>query len=252
MTKIIKIIYLIIFGRKSRIMKMRRGLFKDILLHIDPMLQLFLVFRNIEPNLQNIMKNYIKLNDIVFDIGANIGYTSIAMSKIVGSQGKVYAFEPIPQTIDQCYLNIKLNKCSNITLITKALSDVEGLVDFRIPNLGDNLSMASMSWHKKKKNTLLLSLETIVLDNDKELSKLLPSFIKIDVEGAEGKVVLGIQNLIKKSQPVIFIECSKNGRKDVWNVLKGLNYHCFNSKNCYEEIIDFNCYRHDDFLWLPD
>ena len=72
---------------------------------------------------------------------------------------------------------------------------------------------------------------------------------KIDVEGAEGKVILGIQKLIKRSRPVIFIECSKHGREHVWKVLKDLNYHCFNSKDI--EILDINDYRSNDFLWIP-
>ena len=198
------------------------------------------------------MKRYIKPNDIVFDIGANIGYTTIAMSKIIGDHGKVFAFEPVPSTISNFEMNIKLNKCNNIKLIPKALSDVEEVVDFRISDMGTNLSMASMVWHKKDNNVVTLSIETMVLDNNPILSKLLPSFIKIDVEGAEGKVVLGMFNLIKKIRPVIFIECSNIGRKDVWEVLKRLDYHCFNSKNYNEEILDFSYYRSNDFLWLPD
>ena len=73
--------------------------------------------------------------------------------------------------------------------------------------------------------------------------------ILLKIDPAEGNVILGIQNLIKRSRPVIFIECSKNGRENVWKVLKDLNYHCFNSKDI--EILDINDYRSDDFLWIP-
>ena len=89
-------ILLLLFGRNLRIMKMRRGLFRGILLKIDPARQLFLIVRDIEPYLQKVIKEHIKHNDIVLDIGSNIGYTSIAMSKIVGYSGLVYAFEPVP------------------------------------------------------------------------------------------------------------------------------------------------------------
>lgn len=42
----------------------------------------------------NIMKNYIKEGDIVIDVGANIGYFTLLFSKLVGENGKVFAFEP--------------------------------------------------------------------------------------------------------------------------------------------------------------
>ena len=74
----------------------------------------------------------------------------------------------------------------------------------------------------------------------------------IDVEGSEGRVILGMKNLIKRSRPVIFIECSKNGRENVWKVLKDLNYHCFNSKDVFREILDIDDYRSDDFLWITE
>ena len=249
MRGLLRTILLLVLGKSLRIIKMRRGLFRGIRLKIDPARQLFLMVRDIEPYLQKIMKKHIKHNDIVFDIGSNIGYTSIAMSKIVGDSGLVYAFEPVPTNIDDFKTNIALNKCNNITLISKALSNVNEITNFRIPEMGKNLSMASMIWHKKDDSVLTLQLETIILDEDQHLKDLTPSFIKIDVEGSEGKVILGIQNLIKRSRPVIFIECSKNGRENVWKVLKDLNYHCFNSKDI--EILDINDYRSNDFLWIP-
>ena len=252
MKKFLRKILLLMLGDRLRIMKMRRGLFRGIRLKIDPSSQLFLIFRDIEPDLQKIMRSYIKCNDIVFDIGANIGYTSIAMSKIVGDSGLVYAFEPVPKNITDFNDNISLNKCNNILLTSKALSNINENIDFRIPEMGKNLSMASMIWHKKDNSVLTLQLETIILDENSTFRDVNPSFVKIDVEGAEGRVILGMYNLIKRARPVIFIECSKNGRKNVWQVLKDLNYCCFNSKNLLREILDFQEYRSDDFLWIPN
>ncbi len=250
MRGLFKKILLLVLGKGLRVMKMRRGLFRGILLKIDPVRQLFLIVRDIEPHFQKVVQEHIKQNDIVFDIGSNIGYTSIAMSKIVGDSGLVYAFEPVPTNLDDFKNNIELNKCNNIILISKALSNVNKITDFRIPNMGQNLSTASMIWHKNDESVLTLQLETIILDEYQHLKDLSPSFIKIDVEGAEGNVILGIQNLIKRSRPVIFIECSKNGRENVWKVLKDLDYHCFNREDI--EILDVNDFRVGNFLWMPD
>ncbi|MGY8951422.1 MAG: FkbM family methyltransferase, partial [Flavobacteriales bacterium] len=75
------------------------------------------------------------------------------------------------------------------------------------------------------------------------------SFIKIDVEGSEGLVVSGMKELISREKPIIYIECSDRGRETVWNILKELNYTCYFTSKQEEEVVDFNQYRHNDFLW---
>jgi len=230
---------------------MRQGLYKGILLNISPQSHLHLIYRNIEPHFQQILSKYINKGDTVFDIGANIGYVSTAMSKLVGQDGKVFAFEAVPMTAKAFTENIKLNNCTNIQLIQKALSDKVGKATFRIPNGGENHSMASMMWHKSDDDTINVAVDTIVIDQDEKLKQITPSFIKIDVEGAEGLVVKGMQELITKSSPVIFIECSKAGRNVVWEIMKKLNYSCFLAHDLSNEITDFDKYIHNDFMWLP-
>ena len=230
---------------------MRQGLYKGILLNIFPQSHLHLIYRNIEPHFQQILSKYINKGDTVFDIGANIGYVSTAMSKLVGQDGKVFAFEAVPMTAKAFTENIKLNNCTNIQLIQKALSDKVGKATFRIPNGGENHSMASMMWHKSDDDTINVAVDTIVIDQDEKLKQITPSFIKIDVEGAEGLVVKGMQELITKSSPVIFIECSKAGRNVVWEIMKKLNYSCFLSHDLSNEITNFDKYIHNDFMWLP-
>ena len=230
---------------------MRQGLYKGILLNISPQSHLHLIYRNIEPHFQQILSKYINKGDTVFDIGANIGYVSTAMSKLVGQDGKVFAFEAVPMIAKAFTENIKLNNCTNIQLIQKALSNKVGKATFRIPNGGENHSMASMMWHKSDNDTINVAVDTIVIDQDEKLKQITPSFIKIDVEGAEGLVVKGMQELITKSSPVIFIECSKAGRNVVWEIMKKLNYSCFLSHDLSNEITNFDKYIHNDFMWLP-
>jgi FkbM family methyltransferase len=249
--KIVKLIVVFIFGNKNRLMTMRKGLFKGIKLEINLANQLSLIFGTPEIHLQEILKKYITKNAIVFDIGANIGYVSIAMSRIVGDGGKVFAFEAIPSTAERCRKNLELNTCNNVQLVNKALSDECGKVEFRIPEGGNIHSMASMVWHKNQSDVLSVEVDAITIDLDQQFKDLMPSFLKIDVEGAEGKVILGMQHMISRCYPVIFIECSKAGRQIVWDLLKLLNYKCFHALDLEVEIKDFEMYFSDDFLWIP-
>lgn len=252
MKKLVKFLLVFLFGHKLRVLKMRKGLFKGILLEINLRNQLSLIFEAPELHLQEIVKKYIKPGDIVFDIGANIGYVSIAMSRIVGEHGKVYSFEAIPSTGERCKKNLELNNCNNVTFINKALSDKCIKTEFRIPDSGDTHSMASMVWHKNASDVIIIEVDTIAIDLDKQFKDLAPSFLKIDVEGAEGKVILGMQKLIAKNNPIIFIECSEAGREIVWDILKNKNrYDCFNARN-NKEVIDIEDYRSNDFIWIPN
>ena len=228
---------------------MRRGIFKGIQLSVFPEFHLHLIYRNIEPDFQKILKKNISEGDTVLDVGANIGYVSVALSKLVGDKGKVFSFEAIPHTSSEFIENISLNNCSNITLIQKALSNENKKVTFRIPDKGINHFMASMVWHKKEDNTINVEVDSIILDEDKDLKNLSPSFVKIDVEGSEGMVISGMKELISREKPIIYIECSDKGRETVWNTLKDLNYSCYFTSNNEEEVLEYERYRHNDFLW---
>ena len=252
MRKIVKSLLVLFFGNKLRILKMRKGLFKGILLEIDFKNQLSLIFGSPEVHLQEIVRKYINPGDIVFDIGANIGYVSIAMSKVVGENGKVYSFEAIPSTAARCKRNLALNNCNNVQLTNKALSDECMTTEFRIPDGGDTHSMASMVWHKNTSDVIIVEVDTIAIDLDEQFKSLTPSFLKIDVEGAEGKVILGMQKLIAKNSPTNFIECSQAGREIVWDILKNQNkYNCFNAIT-NKEVIGIQDYRSNDFIWIPN
>ena len=252
MRRLVKFLLVFLFGHKLRVLKMRKGLFKGILLEIDLRNQLSLIFEAPESHLQEIVKKYINPGDIVFDIGANIGYVSIAISRIVGEYGQVYSFEAIPSTAERCQKNLSLNNCNNVTLINKALSDQCMTAEFRIPDSGDTHAMASMVWHKNASDVIIVEVDAIAIDLDKRFKDLTPSFLKIDVEGAEGKVILGMQKLIAKNNPIIFIECSEAGREIVWDILKNKNrYDCFNARN-NKEVIDIEDYRSNDFMWIPN
>lgn len=66
-----------------------------------------------------------KPGDIVFDVGASIGDTALWFSKLVGSEGRVYAFEPEPTNFTKLTGNLQSNKLKNVIPLQLALSDQE-------------------------------------------------------------------------------------------------------------------------------
>lgn len=251
MKKVLKQLLSLLFRNKRITLRMIHGLYKGIKLNVCIKNQLGIIFYPNEIHLQNFLKTNLSYGDIALDIGSNIGYTSILTSQIVGNTGHVYSFEPIKETYLILKKNIVLNHCKNITTANHALSDKNGEVEFNIPNNGENSSMSSMVWSMESQNNKKQLIKTVKIDDDPNFKNLSPKTIKIDVEGAEGLVLNGMKQLISRCKPYLYIECTNVGRETTWSILKSLNYSCFKSENIKKEIIDFNLYRHSDFIWIP-
>lgn len=135
------------------------------------------------------------INQCAIDIGANIGYHSIYMSK---KFKQVYSFEPQKEIFNILNLNIKKNNITNIITYNNAVGN---------ENKEIKLSCSNNSIHnsiKKIDEDGCESVNMVRLDNIQELNNI--SYIKIDVEGYEYNVLLGAINLIKKYRPIIIFE----------------------------------------------
>jgi len=73
-----------------------------------------------------VIKKFVKKGDAVFDLGANIGFHTLTLAKNVGKLGKVFSFEPCPETFSLLQKNVKANGYDNIVLIPKAVSEKSG------------------------------------------------------------------------------------------------------------------------------
>lgn len=149
-----------------------------------------------------VMIQLIRSGDIAMDVGANIGYFSLLLSKKAGPEGHVYAFEPIPSVRAELDQNINLNKLSNITVIQAAVTDQDGeLIIYEGPS--DHRGISSLRPIHNASQTL--HIRGTRLDNH---FLNLPSLrlIKIDVEGAEQLALLGMVEIIMRHHPYIILE----------------------------------------------
>ncbi|MGC4022145.1 MAG: FkbM family methyltransferase [Cyclobacteriaceae bacterium] len=153
----------------------------------------------------------------VLDIGANIGYTSLVMSTLVGN-GAVVGFEPDPFSYQQLLQNYKKNpeikvKCLNVGLGEKSSSAFleERLVTCRGANriaVGDTKGI----------EIKLETLDTIFTElNFKTLE-----LIKIDVEGYELKILKGGKSILSQFKPTLFIEVDESNLRDQGDSAYGL------------------------------
>lgn len=127
-------------------------------------------------------------DDIFFDIGANIGFFTCFATNYL-SDGLVVAFEPHPPNIEQLQKNLSYNHNENADVREVALSDSKGEVQFaNTEGLSQTAALSS--------NGDTTSVEQIKGDDLADQNLPIPSVVKIDVEGAEPRVINGLEETL--------------------------------------------------------
>lgn len=156
------------------------------------------------------LQSLLKAGDTAIDVGANIGHYSKRLSEVVGITGRVYAFEPMPQTFELLASNVMMFKNKNVTLINAAVHCKSGIVSFSLPDDG-NPYQASIS--DCGTTVACFTLDMFNIDR--------VNLIKIDVEGNEWNSILGMARTIEKHRPYLIVE---GDCKKVEAYLTGLGY----------------------------
>jgi FkbM family methyltransferase len=141
---------------------------------------------------------------VFVDVGANIGQHALFAAAQLKGAGKVYAFEPLPRLYQQFARSIELNGFQNIEAFNFACgaADAEKILYSNRDNAGQSSLVNEASAEAATKVTIKK------LDDVLKLPRL--DCIKIDVEGFEYEVLLGSQELIRRTKPVIILEFSPN------------------------------------------
>lgn len=158
----------------------------------------YFLYKNIyEPNL-NHLKAMIAPDSTIIDVGANIGFLSAKFSKWLSKKGLVIAIEPEPLNVQILKQTLGEKKISNVEVINGAAAEKEGTLFLKLNPLNP-------ADHRLSDQGIPIKAFTI--DNLLDGKGYLPvSLIKIDVQGAEPRVLQGAKNTISQYKPIIFIE----------------------------------------------
>jgi FkbM family methyltransferase len=149
-----------------------------------------------EPQETNLLKKIIKPTDICIDIGANIGYYTILLSKL----GKwVHAFEPEPSNYKILEKNVALNNITNVTLDNRAVTNSE--IPTKLYLCHDSHGMHRI-FSSRLCSTQFINVPSTAIDYVLPIA----DFVKIDTEGSEFGVLKGMVNLIQRCSPTLLLE----------------------------------------------
>ena len=142
-----------------------------------------------------LLVRHVKPGATAYDIGANVGFYTLLVSRVVGPTGCVFAFEPAPRNLSFLRHHLSLNCTLNVKLLDVAVSDSEGVTRFSVDDDPKNSKIADAGDITVRTTTL-----------DRLISELpMPDLIEMDIEGAEYAALRGAEQLLRKASPVIFL-----------------------------------------------
>ncbi len=159
----------------------------------------------IEQKQTNEFVKQLKFGNIVFDIGANVGYYTLLASKLIGEKGKVFSFEPVVRNLVFVYDHVRINKLKNVIILPFACSEQSKLEIFSFgPDCAQGHITKNVIASEINSDTHTF-VNTIKVDEFVSKYKILPDIIKMDVEGAELLVLKGAKETLLKCKPKIFL-----------------------------------------------
>lgn len=161
-----------------------------------------------------LFESLVTRGDRVIDIGANIGFHTMWLGTLVGPNGRVIAFEPVEYLYKALVDSVKENGFENRCLTYRcALSDQPGAGLIRHAEGTTNFGGAHLTAIKQNDDHAYDPIELRVLRDF--LSEQPCKLIKLDVEGAEMKVLKGGLSLLQKDRPAVFAEIFNDQLRNV-------------------------------------
>jgi FkbM family methyltransferase len=152
-----------------------------------------------EPHLTAVFERYCTPGTTVVDVGANLGYYTLLASKLVGPGGRVISLEPNSENCRLLLSSLRLGGVTNVQLVPVAADAATGWAYYstHVGSNGGFIDDGDLLAHPG------VVVPTFRLDDIVEGPV---AFLKMDVEGAEGRVVEGARQLIERDRPIVTTE----------------------------------------------
>ncbi len=138
----------------------------------------------------------VKPGDVVYDIGANVGFYTLLASRLVGPAGRVVAFEPEPRNLAYLRRHLLLNGAANVAVVEAAVSDREGTLAFLRT---ENRSTGRLDQGGD------IAVKSVTLDGFLARgTERPPDVIKMDIEGGELAALTGATGILR-GRPTLFL-----------------------------------------------
>jgi FkbM family methyltransferase len=177
------------------------------------------------------LRHIIRPGMIAYDIGANAGYYTLALARLVSESGRVFSFEPDARNAWFLRRHLELNQIRNVTFVQAAVSDRVGLVPFTGWTLAESSQYIVPS----------ITLDSFIADGNPT-----PDFIKMDIEGTEAAALEGASVLLANRQPTWLLATHTEELTVTCKATLARNGYTFAGFDCITDPADS-----PDFVCLP-
>jgi FkbM family methyltransferase len=154
---------------------------------------------------QDAFARHVRKGDVVFDVGANVGFFSIIAAKLTGPSGSVVAFEPVHQNAGLIRRNASLNGMLNVSVIEKAVAESAGTGELVLAQYSGGAALSTAT--RPPDSTGSIEVDIISIDGVVATGEVpVPQVVKIDVEGAELAVLRGMRETLGRDRPIVICE----------------------------------------------
>jgi FkbM family methyltransferase len=156
-----------------------------------------------ERAVQELIAAELSAGDVFYDIGANVGFFTLLAARLVGEQGLVVAFEPVPESAATIRRNVAANNFTNVLVLEQAAFSRAGSATLAVP--ADQVGALLTS--DAPAGTRSITVELVEIDELVRTGAIRPpNVVKIDVEGAEVDVLAGMKDVLPAAVPLVLCE----------------------------------------------
>jgi FkbM family methyltransferase len=191
-----------------------------------------------EPEVAQAIRRFVRPGSTAYDLGANVGYTSLLLADAVGASGQVVAFEPLPRNVERLRRGIGLNHLEDrITVVAAAVGAAAGRSAFRVHPSG---AMGRLDAGAGREGGFVdeIVVDVVALDDFiYRQGHRPPQVVKLDLEGGEGQALAGMRRLLREQPPCLLIEIhGPQAAEEVVQELAAACYRLHRMESGYAEI----------------
>lgn len=217
-----------------------------------------------EPHIIEMIAGYLQNSkDIVIDVGANIGATSIPLAKHF-PEAQFYLYEPHPFVFKDLRNNVSYNKLTNVYVHNAAITNnANHTLPFYAQKNTHNFGLSSFKLNHDIEDYDVIAVNCLSLDSKFLCIEDKVKLIKIDTQGHELEVLLSAEKIITRDRPVILFEFESEyfesqsdevkAKEALIKYFEGLNYEIFmnHSTSKFLPKLTLNAYFHGDIIAVP-
>lgn len=159
---------------------------------------------------QEAFRRLIAPGDVIYDVGASIGFFSVLAARLTGPGGRVVALEPAPGPAEAIHVNAALNDLGNVTVLQAAAGAGAGRERLWVVADQTSSHLASRGEHPLAEEAV--EVEVVALDEVVGRGEIPPpTLVKLDVEGSELDALHGMRSILDEHRPKLVCELHGTG-----------------------------------------